>query len=88
MTSASGMASRSGAHLPRRVIVIPGQARRHACGPRAHPGNIEIGENAVVAAGSVVRQSIPANMVAAGVPAKVIKPVSASYAAITAPSAQ
>ncbi|WP_384423577.1 serine O-acetyltransferase, partial [Streptomyces sp. NPDC059071] len=51
-------------------------------------GNIEIGENAVVAAGSVVRQSIPANMVAAGVPAKVIKPVSASYAAITAPSAQ
>lgn len=51
-------------------------------------GNIEIGENAVVAAGSVVRHSIPANMVAAGVPAKVIKPVSASYAAITAPSAK
>ncbi|SAK96970.1 serine acetyltransferase [Caballeronia hypogeia] len=49
-------------------------------------GNIEIGENAVVAAGSVVRHSIPANMVAAGVPAKVIKSVAASYAAITAPS--
>ncbi|WP_322095456.1 serine O-acetyltransferase EpsC [Paraburkholderia bannensis] len=49
-------------------------------------GNIEIGENAVIAAGSVVRQSIPANMVAAGVPAKVIKAVAASYAAITAPS--
>ncbi|RQS66517.1 serine acetyltransferase [Burkholderia sp. Bp8963] len=49
-------------------------------------GNIEIGENAVIAAGSVVRQSIPANMVAAGVPAKVIKPVAATYAAIAAPS--
>ncbi|WP_213309177.1 serine O-acetyltransferase EpsC [Paraburkholderia sacchari] len=49
-------------------------------------GNIEIGENAVIAAGSVVRQSIPANMVAAGVPAKVIKSVASSYAAITAPS--
>ncbi|MFT4064112.1 serine O-acetyltransferase EpsC [Paraburkholderia sp.] len=49
-------------------------------------GNIEIGENAVIAAGSVVRQSIPANMVAAGVPAKVIKSVAANYAAITAPS--
>jgi serine O-acetyltransferase len=49
-------------------------------------GNIEIGENAVIAAGSVVRQSIPANMVAAGVPAKVIKSVAASYSAITAPS--
>ncbi|WP_096030791.1 serine O-acetyltransferase EpsC [Burkholderia singularis] len=49
-------------------------------------GNIEIGENAVIAAGSVVRQSIPANMVAAGIPAKVIKPVAATYAAITAPS--
>jgi len=49
-------------------------------------GNIEIGEHAVIAAGSVVRTSIPAGMVAAGVPARVIKPASASYAAITAPS--
>lgn len=49
-------------------------------------GNIEIGENAVIAAGSVVRHSIPANMVAAGVPAKVIKSAASSYAAITAPS--
>jgi serine O-acetyltransferase len=49
-------------------------------------GNIEIGENAVIAAGSVVRHSIPANMVAAGVPAKVIKSVAGNYAAITAPS--
>jgi serine O-acetyltransferase len=50
-------------------------------------GNIEIGEGAVIAAGSVVRMSIPAGMVAAGVPAKVIKAVSGTYAAITAPSA-
>ena len=49
-------------------------------------GNIEIGEGAVIAAGSVVRTSIPAGMLAAGVPAKVIKPVSGTYAAITAPS--
>ena len=49
-------------------------------------GNIEIGEGAVIAAGSVVRTSIPAGMVAAGVPAKIIKPVSGTYAAITAAS--
>lgn len=49
-------------------------------------GNIEIGEGAVIAAGSLVRTSIPAGMIAAGVPAKVIKPVSGTYAAITAPS--
>lgn len=49
-------------------------------------GNIEIGENAVIAAGSVVRTSVPAGMLAAGVPAKLIKPVSGNYAAITAPA--
>jgi serine O-acetyltransferase len=49
-------------------------------------GNIEIGEGAVIAAGSVVRTSIPAGMVAAGVPAKVIKAVSGTYAAIAPPS--
>lgn len=49
-------------------------------------GNIEIGEGAVIAAGSVVRSSIPAGMVAAGIPAKVIKAVSGTYAAITAPT--
>ncbi|MFB9128587.1 serine O-acetyltransferase EpsC [Paraburkholderia dipogonis] len=49
-------------------------------------GNIEVGEGAVIAAGSVVRTSIPAGMVAAGVPAKVIKAVSGKYAAITAPA--
>ncbi|MES2208143.1 MAG: serine O-acetyltransferase EpsC [Pseudomonadota bacterium] len=36
-------------------------------------GNIEIGEGAVIAAGSIVLHSIPAGAVAAGIPAKVIK---------------
>lgn len=60
---------------------------RHGAMLAAHAvilGNIEIGEGAVIAAGSVVRTSIPAGMVAAGVPAKVIKAVSGMYAAITA----
>ena len=36
------------------------------------PG-VNIGENAVVAAGSVVTRDVPANAVVAGVPAKVVK---------------
>jgi serine O-acetyltransferase len=35
-------------------------------------GNIEIGERSVIAAGSVVTQSVPANKLAAGIPAKII----------------
>ncbi|GAO45437.1 DapH/DapD/GlmU-related protein [Flavihumibacter petaseus] len=38
------------------------------------PG-VTIGENAVVAAGAVVSKDVPANTVAAGVPAKVIKTI-------------
>lgn len=34
---------------------------------------VEIGENTVVAAGSLVSRSLPANVVAAGIPAKVLK---------------
>jgi len=34
---------------------------------------VSIGDNSVIGAGSVVVQSIPANCVAAGVPAKVIR---------------
>jgi acetyltransferase-like isoleucine patch superfamily enzyme len=37
------------------------------------PG-VTIGENAIVAAGSVITKSIPAGTISAGVPAKVIKP--------------
>lgn len=44
--------------LGSRVIVLKG---------------VSIGENSVVAAGSVVTRSLPANVVAAGVPARVIK---------------
>lgn len=38
------------------------------------PG-ITIGENSIIAAGSVVNKDIPANVVAGGVPAKVIRPI-------------
>lgn len=38
-------------------------------------GNVTIGDNAVIAAGSVVIKDIPANMVAAGVPARVVKSI-------------
>lgn len=38
------------------------------------PG-VTIGDNAVIGAGSVVTKDVPENMVAAGVPAKVIKSI-------------
>lgn len=41
------------------------------------PG-VTIGENAVIAAGAVVTKDIPANTVAGGLPAKIIKPISSS----------
>lgn len=46
-------------------------------------GNIEIGAGAVIAAGSVVLRSIPAGMLAAGAPARVVKPAAGAYAAIS-----
>ena len=36
---------------------------------------VTIGENSIIGAGSVVNHDIPANVIAAGSPAKVIKPV-------------
>lgn len=38
------------------------------------PG-VTIGENSIIAAGSVVNKDIPANVIAGGVPAKVIRPL-------------
>lgn len=38
-------------------------------------GGVTIGENAVIAAGSVVTKNVPENTVAAGVPAKIIKKI-------------
>ena len=38
---------------------------------------VTIGENTLVAAGSVVTRSLPANVVAGGVPAKVLKHIDA-----------
>ena len=40
------------------------------------PG-VTIGENSIIAAGAVVTKDIPANSVAAGVPAKVIRTLTA-----------
>lgn len=38
-------------------------------------GGVTIGENTVIAAGSVVTRDIPANVVAAGVPCRVMRPI-------------
>jgi acetyltransferase-like isoleucine patch superfamily enzyme len=38
---------------------------------------VSIGDNTVVAAGSLVTRSLPANVVAGGVPAKVLKHIDA-----------
>jgi maltose O-acetyltransferase len=46
--------------LASRVIVLPG---------------VTIGENSVIGAGSVVTKDIPANVLAAGIPAKVIRSI-------------
>ncbi|MDF3070903.1 MAG: transferase hexapeptide repeat containing protein [Polyangiaceae bacterium] len=46
--------------LAARVIVLPG---------------VTIGTNSVIGAGSVVTKDIPANVLAAGIPAKVIRPL-------------
>lgn len=37
--------------------------------------NVEIGENTIIGAGSVVSKSLPANVVAAGSPAKIIREI-------------
>lgn len=39
-------------------------------------GGVRIGDNSVIGAGAVVNKDIPANVVAAGVPARIIRPVS------------
>ena len=36
---------------------------------------ITIGDNTIIGAGSVITRDIPANVVAAGVPCKVIRPI-------------
>jgi serine O-acetyltransferase len=46
-------------------------------------GNIEIGENSVIAAGSLVMQSVPPSSTAVGVPARIIKGVRSANPAKT-----
>ncbi|GAA4409100.1 hypothetical protein GCM10023187_31860 [Nibrella viscosa] len=57
------------------VLLKPIVVKRNACigaGATILPG-VTIGENPVVAAGSVVSRDVPADTVVAGVPAKVVK---------------
>jgi galactoside O-acetyltransferase len=46
-------------------------------GVMVNPG-VTIGRNSVIGAGSVVTKSIPANVVAAGVPCRVMRPITAA----------
>lgn len=45
-------------------------------GAKVLPG-VTVGENAIVGAGAIVTHDVPANMVVAGAPAKVIRPIKA-----------
>ena len=44
-------------------------------GGRRRDHGITIGDNTIIGAGSVITRDIPANVVAAGVPCKVIRPI-------------
>lgn len=54
---------KSGAWIGAGATVLPG---------------ITVGENAIVGAGAVVTKDVPANMVVAGIPAKIIRPIKIS----------
>jgi len=59
------------------LIAKPVTIKRNAwigAGATILPG-VTVGENAVVAAGSVVSRDVPANTVVAGVPAKIVKAI-------------
>ena len=60
-------------HLRARVTILDGVWI--GSGAIINPG-VTIGENSVIGAGAVVTKDIPANVVAVGVPAKVIKEIS------------
>lgn len=57
-------------HIKKKVIIRDGVWI--GSGAIINPG-VEIGENSVIGAGAVVTKDIPANVVAVGVPARIIK---------------
>lgn len=61
----------------KQLLVKPVIIKKNAwigAGATILPG-VTVGENSVVAAGAVVNKDVPANTVAGGIPAKVIKPI-------------
>lgn len=60
LTSRGGVTIRDNVMIGAGVVIMPG---------------VEIGENSIVGSNSVVTRSIPANSIAAGVPAKVIRTI-------------
>lgn len=63
--------------LRQHVYGRPIRIKRRAwlgAGVTVLPG-VTIGENAIIAAGAVVTKDVPDNMIAAGVPAKIIRPI-------------
>jgi acetyltransferase-like isoleucine patch superfamily enzyme len=61
--------SRHSIHLEKKVYI------GMRCNLVANKGPLQIGEGSIIGAGSLVNRSIPAASIAAGVPAKVIRPV-------------
>ena len=81
-TGSSGLFLASGAHIPENMLpkqlpIIIGN--RVYCGVNVTIlAGVTIGDDVVIGAGSLVCRDIPSNSVAAGVPAKVIRPLDRS----------
>lgn len=59
-----------------RPVELSWNSTRHVHGPCLDPG-VTIGDNSIIGAGSTVTKNIPANVIAAGAPCRVIRPITA-----------